>query len=55
MPDTWTLPETVRAFIDFREETRDEIKFLRRLLIGTLTSAVLASIGSSLFVVIRGV
>jgi hypothetical protein len=39
-------------FKDFREETRDEIKWLRRLIIGTLVSAVLGSIASSLFVVI---
>jgi hypothetical protein len=37
---------------DFRDETRDEIKWLRRLIIGTLASAVLGSIVSSLFVVI---
>jgi hypothetical protein len=37
---------------DFREETRDEIKWLRRLIIGTLVSAVLGSVASSLFVVI---
>ena len=45
---------TRREFDDFRVETRDELKFLRRLLIGTLTSAVLGAMASSLFVVIRG-
>lgn len=39
-------------FTDFRDEVRDEIKWLRRLIIGTLASAVLGSIVSSLFVVI---
>jgi hypothetical protein len=52
--DAWTLPELVRNFIDFRTEMRDEIKWLRRLLIGTLASAVLGSIVSSSFVLIRG-
>jgi hypothetical protein len=39
--DQWSLPELVRNFIDFREETRDELKWLRRLLVGALASAVL--------------
>jgi hypothetical protein len=38
---------------DFRDESRDEMKWLRRLIIGTLASAVLGSIISSLFVVAR--
>jgi hypothetical protein len=52
--DAWTVPELTRAFVDFRTEMRDEIKWLRRLLIGTLASAVLGSVVSSAFVLIRG-
>lgn len=48
----WTLPELARAFVDFRTETREEIKYLRRLLVGVLASAVLSSIFSSVFVVV---
>jgi len=42
MTDEFSLRELTRAFLDFRSETREEIKWLRRLLIGTLTSAVAA-------------
>lgn len=43
---------TQREFDDFRTETRDEIKFIRRLLIGTLGTAVLSSAFSSVVMVV---
>ena len=53
MVDTpWTTPELARAFLDFREEMRDEVKWIRRMLIGVLVSAVLSSLVSSTFVVV---
>jgi hypothetical protein len=52
--DAWTIPELTRALIDFRTEMRDEIKWLRRLLIGTLVSAVAGSLISSIFVLVKG-
>jgi hypothetical protein len=35
------------AFIDFRAESRDEIKWIRRMLIGTLASAIIGSFFAS--------
>jgi hypothetical protein len=43
---------TRREFDDLRSEIRDEIKWLRRMLVGTLTSAVMGSLVSAIFVVI---
>jgi hypothetical protein len=40
------------AFIDFRAETRDEIKWIRRMLIGTLASAIIGSFFASTVAVI---
>jgi hypothetical protein len=40
------------AFIDFRSETRDEIKWIRRMLIGTLASAIIGSFFASTVAVI---
>lgn len=55
MADEWSLPELVRAFIDFREETRDELKWLRRLIIGGFVTVIVASISTSAFVVVKGI
>ena len=41
-------------FKDFRDETRDELKFLRRLLFTVLGSAILAGLISSTLVAVRG-
>lgn len=41
-------------FADFRSETRDELKFLRRLLFTVLGSAILAGLLSSTLVAVRG-
>ena len=54
MNGDWTLNELARTFLDFRAEVRDEIKWLRRMLVGTLASALLGALLSSVFVVIRG-
>jgi hypothetical protein len=54
MTEGWSSGELTRAFMDFRTEMRDEIKWLRRLLIGTLVSAVAGSILSSVFALVRG-
>ena len=35
------------AFQDFRAESRDEIKWIRRMLIGTLASAIIGSFFAS--------
>lgn len=40
------------AFVDFRSETRDEIKWIRRMLIGTLASAIIGSFFASTVAVI---
>jgi hypothetical protein len=40
------------AFIDFRAESRDEIKWIRRMLIGTLASAIIGSFFASTIAVI---
>ena len=40
------------AFIDFRAESRDEIKWIRRMLIGTLASAIIGSFFASTVAVI---
>jgi len=45
----FTIAELGRMFQDFRTEMREEVKWLRRLLIGALCTAVVASIGSSIF------
>jgi hypothetical protein len=47
-----TLGEVYRTFLDFREETRDQYKFVIRLLIGTLVSAVLGNLAAAAVVVI---
>ena len=50
MPDgEYTVAELGRMFLDFRTEIREEVKWLRRLLIGALCTAVIASIASSIF------
>jgi hypothetical protein len=41
-------------FADFRDEVRDELKFLRRLLFTVLGSAILAGLISSTLVAVRG-
>jgi hypothetical protein len=41
-------------FGDFRDETRDELKFLRRLLFTVLGSAILAGLISSTLIAVRG-
>jgi hypothetical protein len=46
--------ELGRAFDDFRNETRDQLKFITRLVIGTLCSAILAGVFTSFFSYIRG-
>jgi hypothetical protein len=40
------------AFVDFRAESRDEIKWIRRMLIGTLASAIIGSFFASTVAVI---
>jgi len=40
------------AFVDFRAESRDEIKWIRRMLIGTLASAIVGSFFASTVAVI---
>jgi hypothetical protein len=50
--DEPTLGEVYRTFLDFREETRDQYKFVIRLLIGTLVSAVLGNLAAASVVVI---
>lgn len=52
MADDWTLAEIVRDFVDFRDEVRDELKWLRRLLLGAMAAAILSSAISSVFVVV---
>jgi hypothetical protein len=49
-----SLRELGRAFDDFRQETRDQLKFITRLVIGTLCSAILAGIVTSLLSYLRG-
>lgn len=46
------IGELWRTFEDFRTETRDQYKFVVRLLIGTLTSAVLANLAAATIVVV---
>lgn len=46
--DDWTTGEIVRAI----GELRDDFRWLRNLLIGTLASAIIGSIVSSTFIVI---
>jgi len=41
-------------FADFRQEARDEAKFVRRLLFTVLGSAILAGLLSSTLIAIRG-
>ena len=45
---------TQREFDDFRDTTRDDLRFLRNLLLGTLGAAILSGLFSSVFVIIRG-
>lgn len=52
MPDEPTIAEVWRTFQDFREETRDQYKFVIRLLIGTLVSAVLGNLAAASLVLI---
>jgi hypothetical protein len=40
------------AFVDFRAESRDEIRWIRRMLIGTLASAIVGSFFASTVAVI---
>jgi hypothetical protein len=47
-----TVAELHRSFVDFRQEVRDELKWLRRMLIGILASAILSSALSSMFVAV---
>jgi hypothetical protein len=47
-----TLGEVWRTFEDFRRETRDQYKFVIRLLIGTLVSAVLGNLAAAAVVVL---
>jgi len=48
-----SVGELGRAFDDFRGETRDEIKWLRRWLVASLGTVVVTSIGSSFWAVFR--
>lgn len=50
-----SLGELGRAFDDFKTETRDQLKFITRLVIGTLCSAILAGVVTSTLAYIRGV
>jgi hypothetical protein len=49
-----SIGELGRAFDDFRQETRDQIKFVTRLVIGTLCSAILAGLLTSFLSYVRG-
>lgn len=49
-----SLGELGRAFDDFKGETRDQLKFITRLVIGTLCSAILAGLVTSVIAFIRG-
>ena len=54
MPDGYeSVGELGRVFDDFRGETRDEIKWLRRWLVASLGTVVVTSIGSSMWAVFR--
>jgi hypothetical protein len=48
-----SVRELGRVFDDFRGETRDEIKWLRRWLVASLGTVVVTSIGSSFWAVFR--
>jgi hypothetical protein len=50
--DTPTTAEIWRAFTDFRGETRDQYKFVVRLLIGGIASAVIGNIAAAVFIVL---
>jgi len=42
--DEPTTGEIWRAFIDFREESRDQYKFILRLLIGGIAASIIGNI-----------
>jgi hypothetical protein len=48
----YTRYATEREFDDFRDETREEIKWLRRFLIGVLAAAIGSNLLSSVFVAV---
>lgn len=55
MTDYESVNELGRAFDDFRMETRDQLKFVTRLVMGTLVGAILGGALTSFFALTRSV